>query len=261
MCRTRGEKKQYESLPVKLNRCIEEVAAWGQDFTGNFKKRIDQCKKVIKITKGRMDTDAIQINQRATKELTKILTQQEIFWKQRSKQLWLKEGDKNSKFFHAMARARRKNNQIQFLLNEEGEQVDWEGGLQNQMIDYFYNLFASAESNWQPVIRCIDCKITNEQNEALLKHIEDKKVNQAIFHMHAEKSPGPDGMSPGFYHEYWQTIEEDVVQMVRSFFVTGELGEQYTDTNIVLVPKKKNPRHNYVSHLHLYWDNYVSQLC
>lgn len=31
--------------------------------------------------------------------------------------------------------------------------------------------------------------------------------------------------------------------MVREFFITGNLGEQYTDTNIVLVPKKKNPQH------------------
>lgn len=78
-------KNQDESLPVKIVRCIEEVAAWGQDFTSNFHNRIEKCKKIIKNTKGRRDTKSIQIHQCATKELSKILTQQEIFWKQRSK--------------------------------------------------------------------------------------------------------------------------------------------------------------------------------
>lgn len=93
------------------------------------------------------------------------------------------------------------------------------------MIEYFNSLFASSKSYWNPVISCIDRKIKNEQNEAMLKYIEDQEVKQAIFHMLSDKSSGPDGMSPGFYHKYWQTVGGDVIQMVRAFFATGTLGE------------------------------------
>lgn len=77
----------------------------------------------------------------------------------------------------------------------------------------------------------------------MLKCIEDQEVKQEIFHMHSDKSLGPDGMSPGFYHKYWQTVGGVVIRMVRAFFDTSTLGEWYTDTNIVLVPKKKNPQY------------------
>lgn len=197
--------------------------------------------EIIRNTRGCRDGGAIQRNQRANKELTVILTQQEVFWKQRSKQLWLREGDKNSKFFHATARARRKNNQVQPLLNERGEQVDWEAGLQDMMVNYFSNLFTATDSSWQAVINCVSNRITNAQNEKLPNHVEEQEVKQAVFHMHADKSPGPDGMSPGFYHKYWSTVGGDIVKMVKRFFETGMFDEQYTDTNIVLVPKKKNP--------------------
>lgn len=89
--------------------------------------------------------------------------------------------------------------------------MDWKGGLKELMIEYFNGLFASSESNWNPITSCIDRKITEEQNESMLKLVEDREVKQAIFHIHYDKSPGPDGMSPGFYHKYWTTVRGDVI--------------------------------------------------
>ncbi|KAK1352770.1 hypothetical protein POM88_052608 [Heracleum sosnowskyi] len=63
---------QTASLPDKLQKCIEEVAVWGQEFTGNFRKRIEKCKQVIRSTKGRRDRDASQQYQSATKDLAEI---------------------------------------------------------------------------------------------------------------------------------------------------------------------------------------------
>lgn len=60
--------------------------------------------------------------------------------------------------------------------------------------------------------------------------------------MHPDKSPGPDGMTPGFYQRYWGIVSADVIGIVRRFFITGGFPEQLTDTIIVLVPKKKNPQ-------------------
>lgn len=236
-------KNQNENLHTKLSKCLEEVSVWGREFTGNFKKRIDKCKQIIRSTKGRRDREAIQRNQNANKELTEILTQHEIFWKQRPKQLWLREGDKNSKFFHATARARRKNNHIKCLLNAEREQVEWGEGLQELMVEYFTSLFAATEVDWHSVVNCVYNKVSTSQNDMILQPVDCQEVKQAIFHMHSDKSPGPDGISPGFYHKYWSIVGSDIVQMVTSFFDNGIFDDQYTETNIVLVPKKKNPQY------------------
>lgn len=62
-----------------------------------------------------------------------------------------------------------------------------------------------------------------------------------LFEMHPDKAPGPDGMSPAFFQKHWSIVGKNIVEVVKSFLETGELLPGLNDTNIVLIPKNKNP--------------------
>lgn len=236
------EQTRLESFRNKIASCSESLMNWGHEITGDFRKRIAHSKKILKATKGRRDAVAVRQFQEESKRLTEVLTQQEVFWKQRSKQLWLKEGDQNSKFFHASAKVRRKANQICELHYEEGNAVGWDTGLEGLMISYFNDLFKSSTTEWDSVVKHMHSPVTEEHNASMLKPVDHQEVKNALFHMHPEKSPGPDGLSPGFYQKYWSTVGGDITRLVQDFFITGGFEEGVTDTNIVLVPKKTSSK-------------------
>lgn len=59
--------------------------------------------------------------------------------------------------------------------------------------------------------------------------------------MYPDKAPGPDSMTPVFFQKNWSVVGKDVIQLTRNFFLTGEIVDNMNATNIVLIPKKKQP--------------------
>lgn len=75
-----------------------------------------------------------------------------------------------------------------------------------------------------------------------MQPVIEEEVRKALFHMHPDKSLGPDGISLAFYQKFWNIVGKDVVQVVKNFFESCKFDEHLTYTNIVLIPKKKCPK-------------------
>lgn len=128
-------------------------------------------------------------------QLFLILDQKEIFWRQRSKQLWLSAGDKNMKYFHAACNKRRRTNRIVKLKDDDGEWFDWQSGLQGLIESFYRDLLTVGTVELEDVIECVPQSESEEQNKALKLVVTREEVKQALFQMHPDKAPGPDGMT------------------------------------------------------------------
>ena len=62
---------------------------------------------------------------------------EEILWRQKSRIQWLKEGEKNTAFFHRTMVQRRYNNKIFKLHNNQGEALHTKQQIQEELIHYF----------------------------------------------------------------------------------------------------------------------------
>lgn len=60
--------------------------------------------------------------------------------------------------------------------------------------------------------------------------------------MHPDKSPGLDGLNPGFYQAYWDIIGWEVTNMCNQFLDSSTLQHPLNITNLVLIPKISNPQ-------------------
>lgn len=70
-----------------------------------------------------------------------LLVQEEVYWKQRAKAFWLRDGDSNTKYFHAVATSRKRKNLITKLRNNNDVLVENHQELCKVAKDYFLDLF------------------------------------------------------------------------------------------------------------------------
>jgi hypothetical protein len=69
------------------------------------------------------------------------------------------------------------------------------------MANSFYNNLFTAQENTTPevITNFVPRKVTTEMNELLNAPFTDMEIEKALFMMHPNKSPGPDGFTAGFY--------------------------------------------------------------
>lgn len=111
----------------------------------------------IRISKLRAQIDEIQkgelteqlkaeiANLRA--ELEHVYMDGELFWRQRCKNQWAQEGDRNTRFFHAKATKRKRNNLISGLQNSEGVWKERVVDIERIIQSYFGELFQTSNTS------------------------------------------------------------------------------------------------------------------
>nr|KYP75582.1 Transposon TX1 uncharacterized [Cajanus cajan] len=167
--------------------------------------------------------------------------QAKSFWKQWSKLLWVKDGDSNIKYFHAIASARRKTNLIQTLTHEDNVVVHDQQGLMGVAKTYFDTLFTASDNMIDLIMNSLSQRITPADNEHLLRPFCISEFRAALFLMHADKALRPDDLNPGFYKNFWELLGPELYHAGKQWLEQGFFPEPLNQTNIVLIPKTDAP--------------------
>ncbi|XP_019163090.1 PREDICTED: uncharacterized protein LOC109159433 [Ipomoea nil] len=204
-----------EDLQARVERCGVKLQKWGGNRFHKFGKRIASLKKQQLNCRGRLSPQALADFHRLESELVRLEKQEDVFWRQRAKQHWLRGADANTRFYHRYASARKRKNTILRLKDELGGWVDGDG-MRAVVMSYFNNIFAANPdvSNGADFFASIPTHVTDTHNEWLNRPYDPGEVKDALFSMFPDKAPGPDGMNPGFYQKFWDIVGPDSPEMV-----------------------------------------------
>ncbi|XP_057793213.1 uncharacterized protein LOC131009824 [Salvia miltiorrhiza] len=95
------------SITEILMAISDSLSIWARYLRKNKVRDKASLQTLISSLQGCRDVVSVRRLKAACGELAHIFLREETYWKQQAKQHWLKDGDTNTRFFHAMALARR----------------------------------------------------------------------------------------------------------------------------------------------------------
>ncbi|KAK0592822.1 hypothetical protein LWI29_026048 [Acer saccharum] len=139
-------------LPTKLQVLSNNIKVWNKEVFGcifHRKRRI--LARLLGIQRSlseRCSPWLASLEFKLRDEYEHIIEQEEIFWLQKTRNSWLKEGDRNTKFFHLSTLIRRRYNKLEGLKDLNGIWRDDRSSMVTIVVSYFENLFSNIPSSY-----------------------------------------------------------------------------------------------------------------
>ncbi|CAN1729936.1 LINE-1 reverse transcriptase homolog [Linum perenne] len=222
----------------KVSNCVSALASWGRNLKAHFSKEIAKERSRMEVLRHFDDPTSVRRMEESKEAINNLLGEEEVYWRQRAKQFWYKDGDFNTKFFHQSANGRRKHKALSRLQWEHGAWEEDDAGMGRIAVDYFNTLFKANGGDLEPVVEAVQPRVTAAHNATLNAPFSDEEFRLACFSMHPDKAPGPDGLNPAFYQKFWDVVGQDVILDCRRWLSSNHIPEEVRSTDIILLPKK-----------------------
>ncbi|KAL9151827.1 hypothetical protein ABFS82_11G077500 [Erythranthe guttata] len=156
-----------EDLLLKNEGCQIALQSWSKSTLSQPQRRIEKIQKKMHALRCGLQTENSKLElQNLKKELEEVYEEQDLYWRQRSKIQWIREGDRNTKFFHAKATMRNKSNRVNRIRDNSGDWVATDSGIEDVISRYFGHIFSSTNPR-------------DEEIDEVLGHIERRVSDEA----------------------------------------------------------------------------------
>uniref|UniRef100_A0A2N9FGJ6 CCHC-type domain-containing protein n=1 Tax=Fagus sylvatica TaxID=28930 RepID=A0A2N9FGJ6_FAGSY len=230
-------------LCKKQNATKSALKAWNRNVFGLCQSHISELTQLIVEIQGKeMSVSNAQKEAKLQGELNEWLARYDTIWKQKSREIWLRDGDRNTKLFHLSTIIRRRHNAINAIRNDAGGWILDKKEIGQHIREKFKVLFTEEEISCPPNLgNLMPPVITSYLNVDLCNIPTVDEIIRVIFYMQDLKAPGPDGLPPLFYKKFWPTVSSNVINAVQDFFVEWTMLKELNSTFIVLIPNTQNP--------------------
>lgn len=132
---------------ISLRKVKEETTIFNSQVFGNIFKRKRQLQAWIqgvhRVLDVRVYASLVSLEKELEKLYNDVLYQKEVLWYQKSRERWVKLGNKNTKFFHTQITIKRRRNRIYGLMINGNWRTEKEV-LKRKVMLYFKSLFLES---------------------------------------------------------------------------------------------------------------------
>jgi len=230
-------------LQQKLKLIKGPLRDWNRNIFGHIVKKIrsfqDALSKLEAAAqiKALEEEDWLRMDALRT-QLWLWMTRKMRYWRQLSRCKILKEGDRNTKFFHLKATTRRQRNLID-RIKFQGEEVTDIGLIKKIFISFFKSLYRKQRCTSFDITSLGLQKLSQAEMVELERPVTMQEIKDALSSCDPSKAPGYNGLNLKCIKHVWPVINEDFCAYILKFFETGTMHASFNTTWVTLIPKKE----------------------
>ncbi|RVW54571.1 putative ribonuclease H protein [Vitis vinifera] len=211
-------------MAAKMKEMKEKIKVWNRDVFGrvevNKSLALRQIEFWDRVESGRdLSERETDLKNEAKENFKKWVLLEEAHWRQVSRELWLREGDKNTGFFHKMASAHWRNNFLDRIKINGVELVE-EQEVRRGIVKAFQHQLRE-EPGWRADLEGL--------------HLKSLDLSEA----EALEAPGPDGFTVAFWQACWDFAKEEIVELFKEFYDQKSFAKSLNATFLVIIKKRK----------------------
>jgi hypothetical protein len=164
-------------LKAKLDSCRSLLKSWARNYDYKELWNIKKVEEDLLNVQKEGDPKSLEEEKALKDNLDYLLELEDLKWRQRARENWLKYGDRNTKYFHACASQRKCRNLIKEVVDQEGRKWKSEKGIERAFERYFRWLYrADSNVEIEPCISSISPKVTAEMNQQLVAPVSMEEI-------------------------------------------------------------------------------------
>ena len=237
----------FINLHAKLSATARALTSWNSKFFSDLELRAAISSELILKLDQAMDRRQLTEEERQFRLMLKmnrlgIAAIQRTKWRQRSRIQWLKEGDTNTRFFHAKASARRRKGFI--------HRVEYEGAVHTEqkekeqaIWDFFQKMLGQRKQRQYsinlPMLGITPIDLADQETPITID-----EVKAAVMDLPSDKAPGTDGFNARFFKTCWSVVSVDIMRAIAA--IEARISRNLhllNSATMVLLPKSPDAAH------------------
>ena len=206
-------------LATKMKELKQKIKVWNREVFGRLEANKNSALQQVEFWDGveserSLSEGETELKKEAKDSFKKWVLMEETHWRQLSRELWLKEEDRNTGFFHRMTNAHRRNNSLD-RIKINGVWMTEDQEVREGIVNAFQHLLLE-EPGWRADIEGLHLnRLNSREAEVLEMPFTEEEIYAALMDMNGDKAPGPDGFTVAFWQSSWELVKEEIMDLFR----------------------------------------------
>uniref|UniRef100_A0A0D3EFP2 Endonuclease/exonuclease/phosphatase domain-containing protein n=1 Tax=Brassica oleracea var. oleracea TaxID=109376 RepID=A0A0D3EFP2_BRAOL len=215
----------------KLKQIKSELKTINRENYSKIQERVTETHSLLQLVQVQALQDPSSTNFQAERDLHQkwnfLREIEELYFRQKSRINWLREGDLNTTYFHRICLVRSSYNAIRAFLTSSGVWITDPVEMSEHAVSHFRSVLGPVYL--PPVIasspewfgNLLNHAVTPEQCTQMMMIPTPTEIKKMMFRLNANKAPGPDGLTSGWVSSLHQMSTLPPPSTARSLTLLG----------------------------------------